>query len=187
MINPTRDLPRAIFISCTICTVVYGLVNVAFYAGTSPEELLNSKAIAVTFADKFYGRFSFIMPILILLWHRQWCYVDLFQVIFCCRKKPPHAKCAQLHQPILDDSYASRLVHGFSQHALSLSFRQHIHTHQLFGLLWLRVKQPPRDYPRPLQLPWTLQLNWDNDDWTSGLLFVRLPAGKDSHSRCNHG
>lgn len=65
MINPTKNLPRAIFISCAICTVVYALANIAFYAGTSPEELLISKAIAVTFANRYYGKLAFIMPILV--------------------------------------------------------------------------------------------------------------------------
>ena len=58
-------MPLAIGISCTICTVVYTLTNVAFYAGTSPEVLLESTAIAVTFANRFYGIFAFIMPILV--------------------------------------------------------------------------------------------------------------------------
>lgn len=65
LINPTKNLPRAIAISCTICTLVYCLANIAFYAGTSPDELLESKAIAVTFANKFYGPMSWIMPVLV--------------------------------------------------------------------------------------------------------------------------
>ena len=68
MLNPLRDLPWAIFISCAICTLFvvdkllqdrvqiflffkisfYVLVNIAFYAGTSPKEFVDSKAIAVT-------------------------------------------------------------------------------------------------------------------------------------------
>lgn len=58
LIDPTKNLPRAIFISCGVCTVVYLLTNLAFYAGTSPDELLESKAIAVTFANKYYGLFG---------------------------------------------------------------------------------------------------------------------------------
>lgn len=65
LINPTKNLPRVIFISCGICTIIYCLTNIAFYAGTSPDELLESKAIAVTFANKYYGRLAFIMPILV--------------------------------------------------------------------------------------------------------------------------
>lgn len=65
LINPTRDLPRSIFISCSICTIIYVLANLAFYAGTSPAELLESKAIAVTFANRYYGPVAFIMPILV--------------------------------------------------------------------------------------------------------------------------
>lgn len=46
-------------------TIVYTLTNVAFYAGVSPDELLESKAVAVTFANRFYGVMSWIMPILV--------------------------------------------------------------------------------------------------------------------------
>jgi amino acid transporter len=38
---------------------------VAFYAGTSPDELLESKAIAVTFANKYYGRLGVIMSLMV--------------------------------------------------------------------------------------------------------------------------
>jgi len=31
--DPVKNLPRAIFISITLCTVVYVLTNVGFYAG----------------------------------------------------------------------------------------------------------------------------------------------------------
>lgn len=31
--DPVRNLPRAIAISCCICTVVYTLTNIAFYTG----------------------------------------------------------------------------------------------------------------------------------------------------------
>ncbi len=41
------------------------LTNVAFYTGVSPEELLESPAVAVTFANRFYGVMAWIMPILV--------------------------------------------------------------------------------------------------------------------------
>ncbi|CAO4373250.1 unnamed protein product [Caenorhabditis nigoni] len=61
--NPKRNLPLAIAISITTCTVIYVLTNVALYTAISPDEMLESPAVAVLFANKLYGRFAFIMPL----------------------------------------------------------------------------------------------------------------------------
>uniref|UniRef100_A0A915ERL8 Uncharacterized protein n=1 Tax=Ditylenchus dipsaci TaxID=166011 RepID=A0A915ERL8_9BILA len=168
MINPTRDLPRAIFISCTICTVVYGLVNVAFYAGTSPEELLNSKAIAVTFADKFYGRFSFIMPILVA----GSCFgtvngvmLTSSRLFFVAGRNHHMPSVLSYINPywmtpmpaVLFTAFLSMLYLFLSDNIYTLiNYVQIVNWVAIgiatVGLLWLRVKQPPRDYPRPLQV-----------------------------------
>ncbi|CAJ0608665.1 unnamed protein product [Cylicocyclus nassatus] len=63
LINPKRNLPLAVMYSCIICTAVYTLFNVALYVVISPEEMLISPAVAVLYADKVYGYFSFIMPL----------------------------------------------------------------------------------------------------------------------------
>ena len=46
MIDPVKDLPRAIAISCILVTVVYSLANIAFYTTLSPAEVLGSEAVA---------------------------------------------------------------------------------------------------------------------------------------------
>ncbi|VDK84505.1 unnamed protein product [Onchocerca ochengi] len=63
--NPTRNLPLAIAISCTICTVIYTLTNVALYTVITPDEMLSSPAVAVEFANKMFGPFAFVMPIFV--------------------------------------------------------------------------------------------------------------------------
>uniref|UniRef100_A0A915Q6V6 Uncharacterized protein n=1 Tax=Setaria digitata TaxID=48799 RepID=A0A915Q6V6_9BILA len=63
--NPTRNLPLAIAISCTVCTVVYTLTNVALYTVITPDEMLSSPAVAVEFANKMYGPLAFVMPIFV--------------------------------------------------------------------------------------------------------------------------
>ncbi len=55
----------AIAISCSLVTVVYLLTNISFYAGVSPDELLESPAVAVTFGDRFYGPMAWIMPVFV--------------------------------------------------------------------------------------------------------------------------
>ena len=47
MKNPQKDMPRAIYISITIVTIVYVLTNVAYFALVSPAEMMMSDAVAV--------------------------------------------------------------------------------------------------------------------------------------------
>ena len=65
LVDPVKNLPRAILISLGVCTSIYLLVNISFFAGISPAELLSSNAVAFIFARKFYGWFAVVMPILV--------------------------------------------------------------------------------------------------------------------------
>ena len=67
MKNPIKNLPLAIYISCTLVTIVYVLTNIAFYTTLSPAELLESEAVAVSYADKLFGQWAFIIPIFVAL------------------------------------------------------------------------------------------------------------------------
>lgn len=62
-----RNLPRAIAISCTLVTVVYLLTNVAFYTILSPDEVLGSSAVAVTFAERAFGWFAWTIPVFVAM------------------------------------------------------------------------------------------------------------------------
>merc|ERR1711983_141331 len=65
--DPVKNLPRAIAISCTLVTVVYVLTNVAFYTTLSVPEVLGSEAVAVTFAQRMFGYFAFLIPIFVAM------------------------------------------------------------------------------------------------------------------------
>uniref|UniRef100_A0A2P2I2B2 Large neutral amino acids transporter small subunit 1-like n=1 Tax=Hirondellea gigas TaxID=1518452 RepID=A0A2P2I2B2_9CRUS len=65
--EPVKNLPRAIYISITLVTVVYVLTNVAFYTTLSPGEVLGSEAVAVTFGNRMYGPVAFLVPIFVAL------------------------------------------------------------------------------------------------------------------------
>ncbi|XP_007258116.3 large neutral amino acids transporter small subunit 2 [Astyanax mexicanus] len=67
LIDPYRNLPRAIFISIPLVTFVYVFANVAYITAMSPTELLASNAVAVTFGEKLLGVMSWIMPISVAL------------------------------------------------------------------------------------------------------------------------
>lgn len=42
-----RNLPRAIYISIPLVTLVYTMTNIAYFTSMTPEELLTSNAVAV--------------------------------------------------------------------------------------------------------------------------------------------
>ncbi|XP_075870246.1 cystine/glutamate transporter [Nelusetta ayraudi] len=65
--KPERTVPLAICISMAIVTSCYVLTNVAYYTVMSAEELLDSQAVAVTFAERVMGSFSVVVPVFVAL------------------------------------------------------------------------------------------------------------------------
>ncbi|KAK8375967.1 hypothetical protein O3P69_008589 [Scylla paramamosain] len=65
--EPVKNLPKAIYISISLVTIVYVLANVAFYTTLSPYEVLGSEAVAVSFADRLYRPVEFLIPIFVAL------------------------------------------------------------------------------------------------------------------------
>ncbi|XP_048826994.1 large neutral amino acids transporter small subunit 2-like isoform X2 [Brienomyrus brachyistius] len=67
LVDPYTNLPRAIYISIPLVTFVYVFANIAYVTAMSPQELLASNAVAVTFGEKLLGVMSWIMPISVAL------------------------------------------------------------------------------------------------------------------------
>uniref|UniRef100_A0A3Q3ICA3 Solute carrier family 7 member 10a n=1 Tax=Monopterus albus TaxID=43700 RepID=A0A3Q3ICA3_MONAL len=67
VVEPRKNLPRAIYISIPLVTLVYTLTNIAYFSSMTPAELLASNAVAVTFGEKLLGMFSWVMPISVAL------------------------------------------------------------------------------------------------------------------------
>ena len=65
--DPIRTLPKAIAISCTIVTSVYLLTIIAFHTILSVSEALGSETVAVSFGNKMYGDFSWIIPVFVAM------------------------------------------------------------------------------------------------------------------------
>ncbi|XP_070553168.1 cystine/glutamate transporter-like [Ptychodera flava] len=65
--NPARDIPIAVVVSETIVIVLYVMANISYLTAMSPEELLASNAVGVTFADYLFGSFSWIIPVFIAI------------------------------------------------------------------------------------------------------------------------
>ncbi|MFH4974646.1 hypothetical protein AB6A40_001355 [Gnathostoma spinigerum] len=63
--EPNKNLPRAIYISIPVVTIIYMLVNIAYFAVLPAADVIHSPAVAVTFADATMGKFSLIMPLIV--------------------------------------------------------------------------------------------------------------------------
>ncbi|XP_022069736.1 LOW QUALITY PROTEIN: solute carrier family 7 member 10a [Acanthochromis polyacanthus] len=67
VVEPRKNLPRAIYVSIPLVTLVYTMTNIAYFSSMTPQELLASNAVAVTFGEKLLGMFSWVMPISVAL------------------------------------------------------------------------------------------------------------------------
>ncbi|KAL4103570.1 hypothetical protein QTP88_018931 [Uroleucon formosanum] len=65
--NPYVNLPRAIYISMPLVTIIYVLANVAYLAVLTPHDMVTTKAIAVTFGHLTMGSFEWLMPLMVAL------------------------------------------------------------------------------------------------------------------------
>uniref|UniRef100_A0A914Y4M8 Amino acid transporter n=1 Tax=Panagrolaimus superbus TaxID=310955 RepID=A0A914Y4M8_9BILA len=80
--EPNKNLPKAIYISLPIVTLVYILVNMGYFCALSTSEILNSDAVAVTFAHRAMGPFAFLVPIFVAFA----CIGSLNGIIFTCSR-----------------------------------------------------------------------------------------------------
>lgn len=65
--EPTKTLPRAIWLGLVIVIIVYSFTNVAYFTLLTPKEMIDSSAVAVSFVEKLIGEYSWIMSILVAL------------------------------------------------------------------------------------------------------------------------
>ncbi|XP_034044228.1 b(0,+)-type amino acid transporter 1 [Thalassophryne amazonica] len=64
--NPIRNMPLAIIIAIPLVTVSYVMVNIAYFTVMTPNELLISPAVAVTFGNEVFYPLSWIVPLFVV-------------------------------------------------------------------------------------------------------------------------
>ncbi|XP_041454136.1 b(0,+)-type amino acid transporter 1-like [Lytechinus variegatus] len=67
MKSPEKTLPRAILLGLPVTTVVYLLTNIAYFTVLSPEQLMQSDAVAVTFALQTMGPAYWLIPVAVAM------------------------------------------------------------------------------------------------------------------------
>lgn len=65
--DPYKNLPRAIYISLPLVTAIYVLANMAYLAVLSPQQMIASEAIAVTFGQKILSWAAPIIPVMVAI------------------------------------------------------------------------------------------------------------------------
>lgn len=65
--DPYKNLPIASWASCILVTVIYVMANVAYFTTVSPQEMIDSSAVAVVFSQRLYGVMSWMMPVFVAL------------------------------------------------------------------------------------------------------------------------
>uniref|UniRef100_A0A8V0Y0B6 Cystine/glutamate transporter n=1 Tax=Gallus gallus TaxID=9031 RepID=A0A8V0Y0B6_CHICK len=164
--NPEKNIPLAICISMIIVTVGYVLTNVAYFTTISAGELLLSKAVAVTFAERLMGSFSLAVPVFVALS----CFGSMNGGIFAVsrmffvasreghlpeilsmihvRKHTPLPAVIVLHPLTMIMLFSGDLYSLLN----FLSFARWLFIGLVVaGLIYLRYKRP--DMPRPFKVP----------------------------------
>ncbi|XP_076193333.1 cystine/glutamate transporter isoform X4 [Aptenodytes patagonicus] len=164
--NPEKNIPLAICISMIIVTVGYVLTNVAYFTTISAGELLLSKAVAVTFAERLMGNFSLAVPIFVALSCFGSMNGGIFAVsrMFFVASREGHLPeilsmiHVRKHTPlpaviVLHPLTMIMLFNGDLYSLLNfLSFARWLFIGLVVaGLIYLRYKRP--DMPRPFKVP----------------------------------
>ncbi|KPP78373.1 large neutral amino acids transporter small subunit 2-like, partial [Scleropages formosus] len=147
LVDPYRNLPRAIFISIPLVTFVYVFANIAYVTAMSPQELLASNAVAVSMdpSSPHPGAREGHLPRLLAMIHVERC-TPIPALLITCVSTLLMLCTSDMYTLINYVGFINYLFYGVT----------------VAGQIVLRIKAP--DMPRPIKVslawPVTYLLFW---------------------------
>ncbi|KAF7665296.1 hypothetical protein LDENG_00144670 [Lucifuga dentata] len=168
--HPEVNLPRAVLIAISLVTGLYLLVNVSYLTVMTPKELMSSTAVAVTWGNKVFGSWGWIMSVAAALsafGSLNGTFFSGGRVVFVAAREghmPDILAMAHVHRltpspALIFTTIISLLVlipGDFQSIVNFFSFTAwFFYAITLSGLIYLRIKKPelPRPYRVPIVIP----------------------------------
>ncbi len=92
--NPRKNLPLSILISLSLIIILYVMVNVSYLTLLTPQEMLSSTAVALSWAEKAFGKYSFVILIAVFISNYGSCLV-----LFLCNTRITYAAARDSNLP----------------------------------------------------------------------------------------